>query len=67
MNIEEVQRSLWEKSRVHKTNRESSRPLFPVNSYEKRRRKLMDLMHNPTWLRESAERTLRRSHGKKPV
>jgi RNA-directed DNA polymerase len=66
MNIEEVQRSLWEKSRVHKTNRESSSPLFPVNPYEKRIRKLMDLMHNPTWLREAAERTLTRSHGKKP-
>jgi RNA-directed DNA polymerase len=26
----------------------------------------MDLIHNPTWLREAAERTLRRSHGKKP-
>ena len=26
----------------------------------------MDLMHNPTWLREAAERTLTRSHGKKP-
>ena len=66
MNIEEVQRSLWEKSGVHKANRETSSPLFPVNPYEKRIRKLMDLMHNPTWLREAAERTLRRSHGKKP-
>jgi len=65
MNIEEVQRRLWEESKVHKANRESSSPLFPVNPYEKRIRKLMDLMHNPTWLREAAERTLRRSRGKK--
>ena len=66
MNIEEVQRRLWEESKVHKANRESSRPLIPVNPHEKRIRKLMDLMHNPTWLREAAERTLTRSHGKKP-
>jgi len=26
----------------------------------------MDLIHNPTWLREAAERTMTRSHGKKP-
>jgi hypothetical protein len=66
MNIEEVQRRLWEESKTHKANRESSSPLFPANPYEKRIRKLMDLMHNPTWLREAAERALRRSHGKKP-
>jgi group II intron reverse transcriptase/maturase len=66
MNIEEVQRRLWEESKIHKANRESSSPLFPVNPYEKRIRKLMDLMHNPTWLREAAERTLIRSRGKKP-
>jgi len=66
MNIEEVQRRLWEESKVHKANRESSSPLFPVNPHEKRIRKLMDLMHNPTWLHEAAERTLTRSHGKKP-
>jgi RNA-directed DNA polymerase len=66
MNIEEVQRRLWEESKVHKANRKSSSPLFPVNPYEKRIRKLMDLMHNPTWLREAADRTLKRSHGKKP-
>jgi group II intron reverse transcriptase/maturase len=65
MNIKEVQRRLWEESKVHKANRESSRPLFPVNPHEKRLRKLMDLMHNPTWLREAAERTLTRSRGKK--
>ena len=66
MNIKEVQSRLWEESKVHKANRESSCPLFPVNPHEKRIRKLMDLMHNPTWLREAAERTLTRSRGKKP-
>jgi len=66
MNIEEVQRRLWEESKVHKANRETSLPLFPANPYDKRMRKLMDLMHNPTWLREAAERTLTRSHGRKP-
>ena len=66
MNTEEVQRRLWEESKENKANRESSRPLFPVNPYEKRIRQLMDLMHNPTWLREAAQRTLKRSHGKKP-
>jgi len=66
MNIKEVQRRLWEESKVQKANRESSSPLFPVNPYEKRLRNLMDLMHNSTWLREAAERTLTRSHGKKP-
>ena len=65
MNIEEVQRRLWEESKTHKANRESSCPLFPVNPYEKRLRKLMDLMHNPAWLHEAAKRTLTRSHGKK--
>jgi RNA-directed DNA polymerase len=66
MNIKEVQRRLWEESKVHKANRDSSSPLFPVNPHEKRIRKLMDLMHNPMWLREAAERTLTRPRGKKP-
>ena len=66
MDIEEVQRRLWEESKEHKAHRESSKPLFPVDPYEKRIRNLMDLMHNPTWLREAARRTLTRSHGKKP-
>jgi len=66
MNIKEVQKRLWEESKVHKANRELSRPLFPISPHEMRIRKLMDLMHNPTWLREAAERTLTRSHGKKP-
>ena len=64
MDVKEVQRSLWEQSKKHKANRESSRPLFPTDPYEGRIRQLMDLMHNPTWLREAALRTLERSKGK---
>ena len=66
MNIEDVQRRLWKESKEHKAHRESSKPLFPVDPYQKRTRQPMDLMHNPTWLREAAKRTLTRSHGKKP-
>ncbi|MGL6193427.1 MAG: reverse transcriptase domain-containing protein [Thermoguttaceae bacterium] len=64
MNIEEVQRRLWEQSKEHKAHRESSRPLFPTNQYDNRIRQLMDLMHNPTWLHEAAKRVLARSRGK---
>jgi len=38
--------------------------MFPVNTYDGRVRNLMDLMHNPQWLRAAAERALRRSHNK---
>jgi RNA-directed DNA polymerase len=64
MNINEVRRRLWEQSKEHKANRELSRPLFPVNPYDKRIRQLMDLMHNPTWLRAAADNVLTRSQGK---
>ena len=64
MNINEVRRRLWEQSKEHKANRESGKPLFPVNPYDKRIRQLMDLMHNPTWLRDAANRVLARSQGK---
>ena len=64
MNIEEVQRRLWEESKAHKTHRKSSLPMLPTNPYDKRIRKLMDLMHNPTWLCNAAECVLRRSQGK---
>jgi RNA-directed DNA polymerase len=64
MNINEVQRRLWNESKEHKAHRESHRPLFPVNPYDLRLRNLMDLLHNPQWLREAAERTLTRSQGK---
>lgn len=64
MNIDEVQRRLWEQSRAHKQHRESSRPLFPTNPYEGRIRNLMDLLHNPTWIAAACERVLKRSRGK---
>jgi len=64
MNVEEVQRRLWEESREHKLHRESDLPLFPTNPYDNRVRRLMDLMHNPQWLHEAARRTLARSLGK---
>lgn len=66
MNVEEVQRRLWEQSRTHKQHRESSSPLFPVNPYELRARNLMDLMHQPQWMRTAALRVLERSHLKAP-
>ena len=59
MNVEEVQRRLWEQSKEHKENREVSSPFFPVNPYDKRIRNLSDLIHHPVWLEEAAKRTLR--------
>ncbi|MGL6193426.1 MAG: reverse transcriptase domain-containing protein [Thermoguttaceae bacterium] len=64
MNVKEVQKRLWEQSREHKEHREASRPLFPTNPYEKRVRNLMDLIHQPDWLRAAMEKTLARSKGK---
>ena len=64
MNIEEVQRRLWEQSRAHKQNRESGTPLFPTNPYDGRIGNLMDLMHNPTWIAAACNRVLKRSRGK---
>lgn len=66
MNVEEVQRRLWEQSSEHKRHRQSGSPLFPVNRYDGRIRNLKDLMHHPQWLRVAAERALRRSHNKAP-
>lgn len=66
MNVEEVQRRLWEQSGAHKEHRESTTPLFPTDPFSKRVRNLMDLMHNPQWLRTAAARVLRRSHNKAP-
>jgi len=66
MNVKEVQRRLWEQSGMHRQHRESGTPLFPTNPYDRRARNLMDLMHNPHWLREAAERVLRRSRNKAP-
>jgi len=66
MNVEEVQRRLWEQSSMHKRHRASATPLFPVNVYDGRARNLMDLMHHPQWLRVAAARVLRRSRNKAP-
>jgi len=64
LNVEEVQRRLWEQSRAHKQNRESGTPLFPTNPYDGRIRNLMDLLHNPTWIAAACDRVLKRSRGK---
>jgi len=66
MNIDEVQRRLWEQSQAHKQHRESGTPLFPTNPYGGRIRNLMDLMHNPTWIAAACDRVLKRSHRKAP-
>ena len=64
MNIDEVQRRLWEQSQAHRQNRESGTPLFPTNPYGGRIRNLMDLLHNPTWIAAACDRVLKRSRGK---
>lgn len=64
MNIEEVQRRLWEQSQAHRRHRESGTPLFPTNPYDGRIRNLMDLMHNPTWIAAACDRVLKRSRYK---
>lgn len=66
MNVAEVQRRLWEQSSTHRQMRASGTPLFPTNPYDGRVRNLMDLMHHPHWLRDAADRVLRRSHNKAP-
>ena len=66
MNVEEVQRRLWEQSKIHKENREASSPLFPTNGYDMRIRNLSDLTHQPDWLNEAASRVYRRSKDKAP-
>ena len=64
MNVEVVQRRLWEQSKQHRSLRESSTPLFPVDPYEGRVRGLMDLMHQPQWIAAACDRVLSRSRGK---
>ena len=64
MNIEEVQRRLWEQSREHKRGRETIGTLFQENPWKMRIRGLHDLLHNPDWLNEACARTLARSRGK---
>ena len=66
MNVEEVQRRLWEQSKTHKENREANLPLFPTNRYDNRIRNLSDLIHQPFWLNEAASRVYVRSRGKAP-
>ena len=66
MNVEEVQRRLWEQSKTHRENREASIPLFPTNPYDNRVRNLSDLIHHPVWLDEAAKRVFKRSKGKAP-
>ncbi len=66
MNVNEVQRRLWEQSHTHKAHRETGMPLFPTDPYALRIRNLMDLMHHPHWLREAADRVMRRSRNKAP-
>lgn len=66
MNVEEVQRRVWEQSKMHKSFKQTDMPLFPVNPYGKRIRNLMDLMHQPDWLQEACERVLSRSRNKAP-
>jgi RNA-directed DNA polymerase len=64
MNIEEVQRRLWEQSHAHKQLREDDRPMFPSNPNGCRIRKLFDLLHNPAWIGIACDRVLKRSRGK---
>jgi retron-type reverse transcriptase len=64
MNVEVVQRRLWEQSQKHREHRESSTPLFPVDKYDGRVRNLMDLMHQPQWIAAACDRVLQRSRGK---
>ena len=64
MNIEEVQRRLWEQSREHKGARETVGTLFNEDPWKKRVRNLHDLLHNPYWLEEACRRVLVRSRGK---
>ena len=64
MNVEEVQRRLWEQSQEHKGHKNSGGPLFPVNQYDRRIRNLFDLMHHPQWLYAACESVLIRSKGK---
>ncbi len=66
MNVEEVQRRLWEDSKAQRQHRESSTPLFPTSPHDGRARNVMDLMHNPTWLTTAALRAMKRSRNKAP-
>lgn len=64
MNIEEVQRRLWEESKEHKRGRETAGTLFREDPWKMRIRAIHDLMHNPGWIEEACRRVLSRSRGK---
>ena len=66
MNVEEVQRRLWERSRDHRRSRETVGTLFAENPWQRRARNLYDLLHHPQWLRAACDRVLVRSRGKAP-
>ena len=57
MNIDEVQRRVWEQSRAHKQNRESGTPLFPTHRYDGRNG------YRESHARRSDDRWRRRSLG----
>ncbi len=58
MNVEVVQKKLWEQSQQHRDHRLSDTPLFPVNQYDGRVRNLMDLMHQPQWIAAACDNVL---------
>lgn len=64
MNVEEVQRRLWEQSRMHRRSRETVGTLFAEDPRKQRARNLSDLIHYPQWLRAACDRVLTRSRGK---
>ena len=64
MNVEVVQKRLWEQSQQHREHCELDSPLFPVDRYAGRIRNLMDLMHQPQWIAAACDRVLQRSRGK---
>ena len=53
MNIEDVQRRLWEQSQAHKQHRESGTPLFPTNPYGGR---IRGTANYPVMFRGAADR-----------
>jgi group II intron reverse transcriptase/maturase len=64
MNIEAVQRRLWEQSQEHKRASATVGTLFREDPWKKRIRNLHDLMHNPDWLNVACRRVLARSRRK---
>lgn len=64
MNIEEVQRKLWEQSLKHKEVVSRKDTLFAENAGGYRIKGLYDLMHQPDWIQAACERVLVRSRGK---